>query len=119
MNKKILNHIKFIEDKLESSKNIKELEDVNEYNILSTKHFQAERVVHLLVTLFFSLFSLLLLSVYLITQRNILMIPCILSLILLIPYIFHYYSLENGVQSLYKLDKKIFDKISQLKTGVE
>jgi hypothetical protein len=36
----------------------------------------------------------------------------ILLIVLFIPYVFHYYQLENAVQSLYRLDEEINKRIN-------
>ncbi|MGN0650806.1 MAG: hypothetical protein ACI4KM_10245 [Oscillospiraceae bacterium] len=63
--------------------------------------YSHERLVHLLVTLAFAIMFLLTLFMYLVVDGIGLLILCALFLILLIPYIQHYYFLENSVQRLY------------------
>ena len=65
--------------------------------------FQHERLIHLLVTLFFAAMTLLSFFVFIVTDYLPVTALCALFLVLLIPYIFHYYHLENGVQKLYDL----------------
>ena len=65
--------------------------------------FQHERLIHLLVTLSFAFMTLLSFFVFLITEYLPVTALTVLFLVLLIPYIFHYYHLENGVQKLYDL----------------
>ena len=65
--------------------------------------FQHERLIHLLVSLLFAAMSLASLFVFLITDFLPVIVLFALFLILLVPYIFHYYHLENGVQKLYGL----------------
>ena len=63
--------------------------------------FQHERFVHLIVTLTFALLTMFALIGSLLTQQPALLLLEVLFLVLLIPYIRHYYILENGVQKLY------------------
>ena len=63
--------------------------------------FQHERLIHLLVTLFYALISLIFLA--LISISWIFIIPTIPLLVFLICYILHYFKLENRVQYIYKL----------------
>jgi len=72
---------------------------------------QHERLIHLLVTLAFGLGFLMMMGVTLVGQIDILGWVDLLLLALLLPYIWHYFRLENGVQKLYKLDGKIRGKI--------
>ena len=69
--------------------------------------FQHERLIHLMVTVLFAF-----LTIFTITAACFMnhfyygMMFCLLSMVclmLLVPYIRHYYILENGVQKLYEL----------------
>ena len=66
--------------------------------LIQIQFFQHERLITIL-----SLFASLLLP-----KQPVLLALDILFLVLLIPYIFHYYRLENGVQKLYEY----YDKLS-------
>ena len=71
--------------------------------------FQHERLIHLIVTALFALLTILSLFVSLLLPKQpVLLALDVLFLVLLIPYIFHYYRLENGVQKLYEY----YDKLS-------
>jgi len=63
--------------------------------------FQHERLVHLIVTFFVGIAMVLFFVGFLITQNILVFLIFILLLCLFIPYIFHYYYLENNVQKLY------------------
>ena len=112
MDKQIRDHKIFIEQSINNSDKVKEIEDISQYHNTMLENFRSERFIHLIVTLFFSMLAITLIGVYVITKINIL--PGVLSLVLLIPYIFHYYKLENGVQQLYSLNKKILEKKKEL-----
>ena len=83
--------------KLENSKSIdkKEL-------LINIKLFQHERLIHLIVTVFVGLATLIFFGLGLITELIPLLILGIITLILFAFYIVHYYFLENSVQKLYK-----------------
>ncbi len=69
--------------------------------------YQHERLIHLLVTLAFALLFMVSLSLTL-TQGSIgIYVLTVLFLVLLVPYIKHYYFLENSVQKLYTYYYKI------------
>lgn len=73
--------------------------------------FQHERIVHLLVTILFALMTLMTVIAFVIT-RIIGFAPLILCfLVLMVPYIKHYYFLENQTQELYKDYDKILSKL--------
>ena len=54
--------------------------------------FQHERLIHLIVTVTFALITICM---------PLLLALSLLFLVLLVPYIFHYYTLENEVQKMY------------------
>lgn len=75
--------------------------------------FQHERLIHLIVTVLFALMTIL---VFLLAVTNFmpgLGLLLLLFLILLIPYIKHYWLLENGTQKLYQY----YDKMEGLYNG--
>ncbi|MCM1120543.1 MAG: hypothetical protein NC543_14420 [bacterium] len=71
--------------------------------------FQHERLVHLIVTVTFAILTILsILGCVLCPQPSLFMLAALL-LVLLVPYIRHYYILENGVQKLYTLYDRLVD----------
>jgi hypothetical protein len=74
-------------------------------------YLQHERLIHLLVMLFVGLFTLLSFFFALLLARTELYIITAVFLSLCIPYVYHYYQLENGVQRLYRLSNKIEEKL--------
>ena len=80
-----------------------------DYDLLIEKHLQMtafmqhERLIHFLVTMLFALGFFLVLGFFLMTEQKLMLgVLLILILSLLIPYIMHYYFLENSVQKMYK-----------------
>lgn len=63
--------------------------------------FQHERLVHLIVTFFVGIAMVLFFIGFIITENVYVFILFSILLCLFIPYIFHYYYLENNVQKLY------------------
>ena len=75
--------------------------------------FQHERLIHLIVTVLFALMTIL---VFLLTVTNFSLwagVLLLLLLALLIPYIKHYWLLENGTQKLYQY----YDRLEDLYHG--
>jgi uncharacterized membrane protein YoaK (UPF0700 family) len=72
--------------------------------------FQHERLVHLLVTLFFALFALSVVYMFVFTQDIVWFVLFLLFGITTGFYVNHYYLLENKTQYLYEL----YDKIEKL-----
>ncbi|MBP0988409.1 MAG: hypothetical protein J6S92_09030, partial [Oscillospiraceae bacterium] len=68
---------------------------------------QHERLIHFLVTMLFALGFFIILGIYLITQILMLLPLLLLVLGLIVPYIMHYYFLENTVQKIYKMYDEI------------
>ncbi|MDE7276169.1 MAG: hypothetical protein K2N98_04850, partial [Lachnospiraceae bacterium] len=65
------------------------------------------RLVHLIVMVIFALLTMLAIVGTLIAPQPALFILIVFLLILLVPYIRHYYILENGVQKLYQYYDKL------------
>jgi len=90
-------------------KNIKD-KDILDEILTQIKFFQHERLVHLIVTFFVGIAAILFLGFALLLDNITMIILFFLCILLFIPYIFHYYYLENGTQSLYKKYFIIKDK---------
>lgn len=73
-------------------------------------YFQHERLIHLLVTGLFALLAMLVFMLFMLAPSHGLIVLLGLIMCLLIPYIRHYYLLENGVQKLYRL----FDRLQEI-----
>ncbi len=71
--------------------------------------FQHERLVHLIVTILFAVLMMFSLFCVCFFESIGYFVLAIAVLVLLVPYIRHYYILENGVQKLYKH----YDKLKQ------
>lgn len=98
MKKYLYDYIKEIDLLLESNKKIKD--EVIENHLIKISFFQHERLIHLLVTLFYALIFLIFLGLGII--HFIFYIIALILMVFLICYIIHYFHLENGVQYLYK-----------------
>ena len=107
MKKYLSNYISETEELLKGKITNKDIENhLNKINI-----FKHERLIHLLVTLFFALFTIIFIYTSIEFQNVLLVIVSIIMLIVLSFYIFHYYFLENSVQYLYKLYDLMMKKI--------
>lgn len=79
--------------------------------LVSIGFFQHERLIHLLVTLAFAVMTILSL---LMTVQEFYFIPLfVLFLALEVPYVFHYYRLENGVQKLQRMYREAEEKVKK------
>ena len=113
MDKAIVLHEKFILKSLNYVEALPQAEKLYIYHTKMVANFQAERLVHLIVTMFFGLFGLVSCMALLLSTNTTFVWLSLLFMVLLIPYIFHYYKLENGVQRLYKLDKLILERLEE------
>lgn len=105
MKKKLYNYIDMLEHLEISSGEEKEgvLKDIT----IKIGFFQHERLIHLIVTLAFALFEAMAFAGAMVSGMAAVYILAAAVLALLIPYIIHYYFLENGTQRLYELYDEI------------
>ncbi|MEE5989115.1 MAG: hypothetical protein V3G41_00410 [Lachnospiraceae bacterium] len=95
----------------------KDYEKLLQYHLDHISFFQHERLIHLLVTILFAILTFAVFFVMLFTMLSGeslsigLFVLFIALMILLIPYIRHYYLLENGVQKMYKQYDEILKRI--------
>ncbi|MFA5109568.1 MAG: hypothetical protein WC458_03420 [Patescibacteria group bacterium] len=118
MKKYLKTHISFVEENLKKKSQV-DWKNLSEFNRTQIGFFQHERLIHLLITLFFGLlFFLSVIAELLLTAVGNSLIflniglTAVNAIFLLVLgfYIGHYFILENGVQELYQLDKKIAAK---------
>jgi hypothetical protein len=80
---------------------------------------QHERLIHLMVTLSFGVFLLISLGITVLTTMLVFGLFDLLFLALLIPYIIHYFRLENGVQRWYHLANEIENRRGKVSVKYE
>lgn len=97
MKKYLYDYIKEIDDLINNNKIN---QDIIQNHLIKISFFQHERLIHLIVTIFYALLFLIFMALCFI--HYIFIILTIILLIFLICYIIHYFHLENGVQYLYK-----------------
>lgn len=77
------------------------VQDKLKEHLVQVGFFQHERLIHLIVTVTFALLEMLAIVISVISNSLFTLLLPIVILILLIPYIRHYYILENEVQKMY------------------
>ena len=97
MKKYLYDYIKEIDELINNNKIT---DEIITNHIVKIAFFQHERLIHLIVTLFYA--AIFLLFVVLTFINYLFVSIVIILLIFLIFYILHYFHLENGVQYLYK-----------------
>jgi hypothetical protein len=88
-------------DKLIEEKKIDNIDEVIKEHLLKIQFYQHERLIHFLVTMLFTILSF---GCIIYTINNISLGFVLLTIVFLcleVPYIFHYYFLENSVQHMY------------------
>ena len=81
---------------------LRELQRMQSHLMATIGFFQHERLVHLIVTVAVAVMTVVMFGVMLISPSVSVCVLTVLLLFLLVPYLYHYYVLENGVQELYE-----------------
>ena len=109
MKRRILTYMQQIDEFLRTPPEDTDWDKAIENHLTQIQFFQHERLIHLIVTVLFALMTTSVV-VGLVSSSNIwLAILLIPLLILLVPYINHYYLLENGVQKMYEQYDRILE----------
>ena len=106
MEKRILQYRHFMDELVKDitqnhDKSREELETIRKEHLAQISFFQHERLIHLIVTVVFALLEILSLLMTMLNAELFTLLLTLVVLILLIPYIRHYYILENEVQKMY------------------
>ena len=113
MKNRILTYRKYIDSLLQSDKDC-DWKYIKQEHLTQVAFFQHERLVHLIVTITFAILELLTVGAIDSALSMPLLVLAIAILILLVPYIKHYYLLENEVQKMYKQYDRICEKERKL-----
>ena len=111
MKHRLLSYISYVESVRVGESTLESDEAVRKDLILQIQFFQHERLIHLLVTLLFALLFVGTTLFFTVYPTLPLLVLDLLFLVLLVPYIRHYYILENGTQRLYHLQDKLWKRI--------
>jgi len=101
MGQKLKQYILSLQTVLESGEEIKDIGSLKAELFTEISFWQHERLIHLLVTILFAILTMSVFMVLLFCQELSVLILLAALMSLMIPYIRHYYILENGVQTLY------------------
>ena len=107
MEKRLKDYLQFMEDLKIEEFSEEESKAMANKMLVQIQFFQHERLIHLIVTVTFALLTVLSIFAFLALEQIGLLALSILLLVLLVPYIRHYYILENGVQKLYTYYDKL------------
>ena len=106
MRKYLTEYLKHLEELLQSDKEI-DYEELEQSHMTMIGFMQHERLIHFLVTMLFVTCFFMIFCVFLAYEMIMLVPLMVLVLGLLIPYVAHYYFLENSVQKMYHLHDEI------------
>lgn len=108
MYKYLLEQEKFLIDAIKNGTDLREIYEYSKTQIAWISH---ERLVHLLVTLFFGMLLLIIVFAAILLKHILLGVLFMILAIVVIFYVLHYYRLENGIQRLYNISNQIYSKI--------
>lgn len=111
MKKRIITYRKRIDEILNSENKEILWEDVINEHLIQVGFFQHERLIHLIVTMTFAILTIISLAIAIIGEYFMAFILTLGFMVLLVPYVFHYYTLENEVQKMYEQ----YDRMIMLK----
>lgn len=101
-------------ERLESAGTPEEIRAFREELLRKISWLQHERLIHLIVTCLFAVLLFMVLLGFICFSKAVLTPLIVLLLVLVIPYIAHYYFLENTVQKLYRLFDSMEEKGKKL-----
>ncbi len=101
MKKEITEYIAYVLKTIEEKNGV--TKDFTEEMLIRIGFYKHERLIHLIVTMTFAVMTVLSFVILMLKGGIGALLLSLLFLALVIPYIAHYYFLENNVQKLYKL----------------
>lgn len=110
--KQIQEYVKFIKGILTEDKPGTDWKEVAMRHLVKIEFYQHERLIHLIVTALFAVMEVICVATLLATSNLWSLALMVMMLVLLMPYVGHYYFLENSVQELYLIYDVILSRIS-------
>ncbi len=108
MEKRILSYRKYIDELLQQT-NVDWTAVIREH-LIQVAFFQHERLIHLIVTVTFAILEVVVIALCVAAFTLGVGLLAIALLVLLVPYVRHYYILENEVQKMYVQYDKLVEK---------
>ena len=102
MRKRMTDYMKQMDELLSAEKAQTDYEKLRAEHLIQIQFFQHERLIHLSVTCLFAVMAIAVFLTLLFVFSIGLLLLFGALMVLLIPYIRHYYFLENGVQRMYE-----------------
>lgn len=119
MKKRIVRYMDYIDKFLAEDEDEckQDYETLIKQHLIQIDFFMHERLVHLLVTLAFAIFGFMIFLALVMNFQPGLLLLFAAILVLLVPYIMHYYLLENGVQKMYRQYDEMLRRAKEAKQG--
>ncbi len=100
MRKYLLSYMKYI-DNILNQKNIPDIETLKSEHLKQIQFMQHERFIHLIVTVLFAVMLFMCIGIFILSENIVFALLTVIIILPLVPYIAHYYFLENTVQKMY------------------
>jgi len=108
-----INSVRIFMDEKMASASYEELAEIIHEFERKIEYFQHERLIHLIVTVLFAIMEIMSIYVTAVTYNVTAVILSIMFLILLVPYVMHYYFLENSVQKMYRMRDELISALKR------
>ena len=115
MKKQIQEYIKQIKLILTEDAPGTDWDEVSRQHLVKIQFYQHERLIHLIVTALFAVMEMICVATLLATANLWSLVLMVMMLVLLVPYVGHYYFLENSVQELYLIHDVILSRAERKK----
>lgn len=111
MKKRVLTYLERVEHILEEDASDTDWSNLLSEHLIQIQFFQHERMIHLIVTVTVILSTIISIGFLYEGLSFFLLGLLLLEFVLLVPYILHYYLLENSVQKMYEQYDKILKRV--------
>ena len=108
MAKRVKDYLRYIDELLE--RDDLDFQQEASRHLIQIGFFMHERLIHLIVTVLFAVLTVFTCVAFVVTSNISLLALAIAFMVLLIPYIKHYYLLENSVQYMYEQYDRMLKK---------
>lgn len=102
MRKKIKQYVKQVDERLANPPDGVDYEEEQRKHLIQIQFFMHERLVHEIIMVLFALVTVMVFLATVLYPQWVFAALLFALLVLLIPYIMHYYVLENSVQYMYE-----------------
>ncbi len=113
MERRLKNYLAFLAELNMAAFSREDLHRMKRECLQQIAFFQHERLIHLIVTVTFAIMTLLSMLSFFLSSSPLFILLTGLFVVLLIPYVRHYYVLENGVQTIYAY----YDRMAEAELG--